>query len=113
MNPNQGPNQEENPFADILQNMQQQRMQQMAPQGQQVAPPANGGNSQEAPQPITAPGVANATTQSLIAALSQLNNFIKGSQDREDIEEAQVVISLLSRLIQKDRTAQANIQQVV
>ena len=104
---------DQNPFADLMANLQQQRMEQMASQQEPTAPapPANAGTNNEAPQPITAPGVANQTTQSLISALRELNNFIKASQTHSDIQTAQVIISLLSQLIQKDRTAQDNIQQ--
>ena len=108
------PNQDQNPFADILQGLQQRRMQDMqqaAPQTQ-PAPPANAGNQNEMPQPVTALGVNNKSTVSLVSALSQMNNFIKSSQNRNDIASAQIIISLLSQLINQDRTAQTNIQQV-
>ena len=104
---------DQNPFAELMANLQQQRMQQMAPQQEPTAPapPANAGTNNEAPKPITAPGTNNASTQALVSALSQIQNFIKASQNHSDIQTAHVIISLISQLIQQDRTAQDNIQQ--
>ena len=106
-------NSDQNPFAELMANLQQQRMQQMAPQQEPTAPapPANAGNQNEMPQPVTALGIGNQSTQSLIGALREMQNFIKASQNKGDIESAQVIISLLSQLIQQDRTAESRIQE--
>ena len=109
------PTDNQNPFQDILENIQARRMenmQQATSPAQPVTPgPANAGNQNEMPQPVTAPGINNASTQALVSALSQMQNFIKASQNKGDIESAQVIISLLSQLIQQDRTAESRIQE--
>ena len=104
---------DQNPFAELMANLQQQRMQQMAPQQEPTAPapPANAGNQNEMPQPVTALGVANQSTGSLIGALREMQNFIKASQNHSNIQTAQVIMSLISQLLNQDRTAESRIEE--
>lgn len=102
--------QNQNPYSQLVQGFlaKQQQMQPETEQPTPVGQPQNGGKAMP-DMDITHPGVGSPTTQALMGALNNLNNFIKHAQDRDDISVAQTILSLVADLLRRDKTTEKQI----
>ena len=119
MNPTQQGGQ--NPYASIIAQMQQRQQGggQPTPQGGGMPSMMGGGGmgGQDAPQPAPQGGQtggATATqdaTKYLVSALQNLNAFVKISVDRQETTIGRSLISLITKLIEKDQQRQHQMSQ--
>jgi hypothetical protein len=123
---------DQNPFEAIINGGQGQDMgggatggPHMMPGGQPMGGdlPPMGAADAESPAESTAPGeevedagqkgVNPGGTKFVLGAIQQLNNFITDSTDRAEIATIRSVITLLTRLVQRDQERQNMLQQKI
>ena len=100
------PNQQGNPFAELMSKFQQNRQAPQQAPAQPPMPPQAGGQGQEDVPNQLNPGDEGGNSSMLVGALQQMQKYISAETQPEFIQIARSISILLTKLIEKDHDTQ-------